>query len=85
MVCLHADRFVTVLRGTWYTGTDASWDPDVTVGLGPGAFMFHPAGAVHFDGAKADEVELHIMGIGPSGTNWLFPHLEQVGVPRKLD
>jgi hypothetical protein len=27
------DRFVTVIKGTWWAGTDASWDPATTVGL----------------------------------------------------
>src|SRR5271170_1480405 len=56
------DRHAVVLRGTWYTGTDDSWDPDKTVGLKPGSYMKHPAGAVHFDGAKREEVIVQIIG-----------------------
>ena len=62
------DRYVTVIKGTWYTGTDASFDRDKTVGLGPGSFMMHPAGAVHYDGAKDEEVIVEIKGIGPVET-----------------
>ena len=31
------DRHVTVIKGTWYTGADASFDRDKTVPLGPGS------------------------------------------------
>jgi len=60
------DRHVTVIKGTWYTGTDASFDRNKTVALGPGSYMMHPAGAVHFDGAKDEEVIVEIKGIGPT-------------------
>lgn len=62
------DRHVTVIQGTWYTGTDASFDRDKTVALGPGSYMMHPAGAVHYDGAKDEEVIVEIKGIGPATT-----------------
>ena len=63
-----SDRHVTVIQGTWYTGTDESFDKDKTVALGPGSYMMHPAGAIHFDGAKDDEVIVEIKGIGPATT-----------------
>jgi quercetin dioxygenase-like cupin family protein len=62
------DRHVTVIKGTWYTGADASFDRDKTVPLGPGSYMMHPAGAVHYDGAKDEEVIVEIKGIGPATT-----------------
>lgn len=62
------DRHVTVIKGTWYTGTDASFDRDKTVALSPGSYMMHPAGAVHYDGAKDEEVIVEIKGIGPATT-----------------
>lgn len=62
------DRHVTVIKGTWYTGADASFDRDKTVALGPGSYMMHPAGAVHYDGAKDEEVIVEIKGIGPVTT-----------------
>lgn len=62
------DRHVTVIKGTWYTGSDASFDRDKTVPLGPGSYMMHPAGAVHYDGAKDEEVIVEIKGIGPATT-----------------
>jgi quercetin dioxygenase-like cupin family protein len=60
------DRHVTVISGTWHTGTDASFDKDKTVALPAGSYMLHPGGAVHFDGAKDNEVIVEIKGIGPA-------------------
>lgn len=62
------DRHVTVIKGTWYTGTGPSFDRDDTVALEPGSYMMHPAGAVHYDGAKDEEVIVEIKGIGPVTT-----------------
>jgi len=62
------DRHVTVIKGTWYTGTGDSFDRDDTVPLSPGSYMMHPAGAVHYDGAKDEEVIVEIKGIGPVTT-----------------
>ncbi len=78
------DRFVVVVKGTWYTGTDADWDPAKTVGLPTGSFMRHPAKAVHFDGAKDEEVIVQIIGIGPSKTTTLVPAEGDFGKPHKL-
>jgi quercetin dioxygenase-like cupin family protein len=50
------DRHAIVIQGTWYTGTGNTFAPDKTVGLRPGSYMLHPAGEMHFDGAK-DESE----------------------------
>jgi hypothetical protein len=35
------DRHAVVLRGTWYTGTDDSWDPGTTE-VYPGEGRFGP-------------------------------------------
>ena len=78
------DRHAVVLRGTWYTGTDDSWDPDRTVGLKPGTYMKHPAGAIHYDGAKDEEAIVQIAGYGPSGTTAAHPGEEAFGSPHKL-
>lgn len=67
------DRHVVVLQGTWYTGTGETFDPDKAVGLKPGSYMMHPARAVHWDGAKDEEVILQIIGYGPSDTIPLKP------------
>jgi quercetin dioxygenase-like cupin family protein len=60
------DRHVTVISGTWWAGTDASGDPNKTTPLGPGSYMLHPAGKVHYDGAKDVEAIVEIKGIGPA-------------------
>ena len=65
------DRFITVISGVWHTGTDASGDRDNTVPLGAGSYMMHPAGAVHYDGAKEEEVIVEIRGMGPVQTIFL--------------
>jgi quercetin dioxygenase-like cupin family protein len=62
------DRFVTVIKGTWYTGTGEDFDPSRAVPLKPGSFMMHPAKAVHWDGAKDEEVIVQIIGVGPGQT-----------------
>jgi len=62
------DRHVTVISGTWWAGTDASGDPNKTTPLGPGSYMLHPAGKVHYDGAKDVEAIVEIKGIGPAPT-----------------
>ncbi len=79
------DRHVVVLQGIWYTGTDDSWDPARTVGLPAGSYMKHPAGAVHYDGAKDEEVIVQIVGMGPSSTTVLFPSEGDFGTPHKLN
>lgn len=62
------DRFVTVIEGTWYAGTDASHDMNKTTPIPAGGFMKHPAGAVHYDGAKDAAVVVEIRGMGPVTT-----------------
>ena len=79
------DRFVTVLKGTWYTGTDEHWDPTTTVGMPVGAFMKHPAGAIHFDGAKDEEAIVQIMGLGPSSTTPIYTDMDAAGNPHRLN
>ncbi|HEY8538543.1 MAG TPA: cupin domain-containing protein [Steroidobacteraceae bacterium] len=62
------DRFVTVIQGTWYAGRGDKFDMNATVPIEPGGFMKHPAGAVHFDGAKDEAVIVEIRGMGPVKT-----------------
>ena len=62
------DRHVTVISGTWWAGTGPDFDPNNTTPLGPGSYMLHPAGEVHFDGAKDVEAIVEIKGIGPAPT-----------------
>lgn len=72
------DRFVTVLQGTWYTGTGPVFDPAKAVPLKPGSLMLHPAKGVHWDGSRSPEtVIVQIIGAGPVDTRQLDPKAEQ--------
>jgi hypothetical protein len=67
-------RYVTVLEGTWYTGTGASFDLARVVPLPPGSLMVHPARAPHWDGsASAESVTVQIIGDGPGSTTQVDP------------
>jgi quercetin dioxygenase-like cupin family protein len=62
------DRYVTVVRGTWWValGPDAdTYDPDKMMPMKAGSFVFHPAYGHHYDGAKDEEAVVRIMGMGP--------------------
>ncbi|HWX81996.1 MAG TPA: cupin domain-containing protein [Xanthobacteraceae bacterium] len=60
------DRFITVLSGTWWVGTGTKYDPEATLPMGPGTFVTHFGGQVHFDGAKEEDATLLIVGEGPA-------------------
>jgi hypothetical protein len=64
----NQDRFVTVIKGTWWTGEGDVFDPNKTVAVKTGGFMLHPAGLHHYDGAKNEEVIVQIIGMGPVTT-----------------
>ena len=78
------DRIVAVIKGTWYTGTDDAWDVEATKGMSPGSYMIHPANAVHFDGARDEEVIVQITGMGPVKTVHTAPAEGGFGKPHKL-
>ena len=62
------DRWVTVIKGTWYTAEGDVYQPDKMIAIKPGGMMFHPAGLHHYDGAKEEDVIVQIMGMGPVQT-----------------
>jgi hypothetical protein len=63
------DRYVTVMKGTWYAGTGGSFAPEQAAAMKPGSFMLHPAKALHWDGSRGDEeVVVQITGLGPADT-----------------
>jgi hypothetical protein len=67
-------RYVTVLQGTWYTGTGDGFDLARAVPLKPGSVMMHPAKASHWDGSAGNEtVIVQIMGEGPATTTPIDP------------
>jgi quercetin dioxygenase-like cupin family protein len=63
------DRHIVVLKGTWYMGVGETFDPSTAVPMPVGSYIKHPAGAAHWDGAKDEEVELQIIGMGPVTTD----------------
>jgi hypothetical protein len=69
------DRFITVIQGTWWTGTGETFDSDSMIPLSPGSFMKHPAGGAHFDGSKDAEVSVQVVGNGPSGLTSVHPEM----------
>jgi hypothetical protein len=66
-------RYVTVVKGTWWAGTGAKFDPNSTTPIPTGGFAIHTPREVHYDGAKDEEVIVQIVGMGPSGTTVVTP------------
>jgi hypothetical protein len=62
------DRYITVIKGTWWTGSGDVYKPETMVPIKEGGFMFHPAGYHHYDGARDEEVIVQIIGVGPVTT-----------------
>jgi hypothetical protein len=60
------DRFIVVVSGTWWVGTGEKFDPESTKPMPIGSFVVHYGGKVHYDGAKSEECEVIIYGIGPA-------------------
>jgi hypothetical protein len=60
------DRFITVIKGTWWVGTGTKFDPNSTVPMPAGTFVTHLGKQVHFDGAKDEDAVLLIVGEGPA-------------------
>jgi len=60
------DRFITVLKGTWWVGTGTKYDPSSTVAMPAGTFVTHFGKQVHYDGAKDEDAVLLIVGEGPA-------------------
>lgn len=61
------DRFITVIKGTWWVGTGTKFDPDSTVPMPAGTFVTHLGKGIHYDGAKTEETIILIVGDGPAG------------------
>ena len=65
------DRYVTVIKGTWWValGSDADvYNPSNMIPMKPGSFVYHPAFGHHYDMAKDEDVVVRIMGMGPVKT-----------------
>ncbi len=63
-----ADRFITVIEGSWFAGTDSSEDMARATPIKAGGHMFHPAGLPHYDGAIDVATVVEIKGVGPVET-----------------
>ena len=63
----HPDeRYIIVLRGTWYTDEGEEFRPSQAVPLKAGDFMRHPKGGPHYDGALDEDTWVAISGYGPT-------------------
>jgi hypothetical protein len=67
------DRFIMVLKVTWWMGTGDRFDPAGTVPVPAGTFVTHFAKQVHYDGSKDEEVVLLITGEGPATSTRVEP------------
>jgi quercetin dioxygenase-like cupin family protein len=61
------DRYIMVLKGTWWAATGAKYDPNSTVPIKSGTFVVHPGREVHYDGASMgnEDAVVMIFGMGP--------------------
>ncbi len=60
------DRFITVIKGTWWVGSGGNFDTNATVPLRAGTVVTHFGKQVHYDGAKDEDAILMIVGDGPA-------------------
>ena len=60
------DRFITVVKGTWWVGSGSTYDPNATVPMPAGTFVNHWAKGVHYDGAKNEPATILVWGEGPA-------------------
>ena len=70
------DRYVTVIKGTWWAAVAPDgdvYDPSKMVPMKAGSFVKHPAFGHHYDGAKDEETIVQIIGMGPVTTTRLNP------------
>ncbi len=59
------DRFITVVKGTWWVATGDKVDTNAMVAMPKGSFVTHFGKKVHWDGAKDEEAWVLIVGDGP--------------------
>jgi len=63
------DRWVTVIKGTWWGGTGKVFRPKEMVPMPAGSVMYHPAYFIHYDGNQdGTETIVQIQGYGPVTT-----------------
>ncbi|MCM3881754.1 MAG: cupin domain-containing protein [Vicinamibacterales bacterium] len=63
------DRWVTVIKGTWYGGKGKVFRAKEMIPMPAGSVMYHPAYFIHFDGSQdGQETIVQIQGYGPVTT-----------------
>ena len=62
----QSDRFITVISGTWWVNTGATYDPTGMKPVPAGSFVTHFGKEVHYDGARDEDCVLQIVGMGPA-------------------
>ena len=67
------DRFITVVKGTWWVATGNKFDTDNMVPMPAGSFVTHFGKQVHWDGAKDEEAWVLIVGDGPATSTPVEP------------
>jgi len=60
------DRFITVVKGTWWVATGNKFDTNNMVPMPTGSFVTHFGKQVHWDGAKDEDAWVLIVGEGPA-------------------
>lgn len=70
------DRLTTVMSGTMYLSTDATFDRDDVTAYPAGSVVFTPAGTPHTMWAQDGPVVVQEAGHGPSATDFLDPAQE---------
>lgn len=68
------DRQITVIKGVWYMGMSDKAELASAVPMPAGSYAFHPARAVHWDGAgPGEEAIVQVIGMGPVKTVQIDP------------
>jgi len=75
------DRWVTVLKGTWWVGQGEVFNTSKLVPVREGGFMYQPANLRTFDMAADGEVVLQITGSGPVKSTHAEVDANGVAVP----
>lgn len=70
----HPDeRIRTVISGTYYSGVGDRFDASSLLPLPPGTLTYVPVKAWQFAETRDEEVVIQIIGIGPTGIDYLNP------------
>jgi quercetin dioxygenase-like cupin family protein len=76
-------RYFTVVSGTWWMSSSATYDPASTYPMPPGTVVVHQANEVHWDGAKDEPAVIMLSGMGPVKTTSVDEHGKPLPVQPK--